>query len=222
MTTYRYSDPTIPLCSIQLSTAVNDVCHTPCHAVYNCLGLWARNATSVDLSTKAGPQHYAILQLLTTYGLRAGEIAQLRLDNIDWRKETIHIAPGKTGKDLWLPLTAGVGKAILRYLKDRRPPSKYREIFLLTCAPWTPLKSGNIGYVVNRHIKLAGLNLPRGGPHLLRHSFATRLVRAGASLKEIGDLLGHRDPESTHTYTKTATERLREVALEMPEIDHAE
>ena len=177
---------------------------------------------SVDLSTKAGPQHYAILQLLTTYGLRAGEVAQLRLDDIDWRKETIHIAPGKTGKDLWLPLTAEVGKAILRYLKDRRSPSIYREIFILTCAPWTPLKSGNIGYVVNRHINLAGLDLPRGGPHLLRHSFATRLVRAGASLKEIGDLLGHRDPESTHTYTKTATERLREVALEIPEIDHAE
>lgn len=177
---------------------------------------------SVDLSTRAGPQHYAILLFLTTYGLRAGEVARLTLDDIDWRKETIHIAPGKTGRDLWLPLTAGVGKAILAYLKDRRPSSKYREIFLLTCAPWTPLKSGNIAYVVNRHIKLAGLDPPRHGPHLLRHSFATRLIRAGASLKEIGDLLGHRDPESTHTYTKTATDQLREVALEIPEVDHEE
>jgi len=177
---------------------------------------------SVNLSTRAGPQHYAILLLLTTYGLRAGEVARLRLDDIDWRKEIIHVAPGKTGKDLYLPLTAQVGNAILAYLKNRRPASQYREIFLLTCAPWTPLKSTNIGYVVRRHLDLADLDPPHRGPHLLRHSFATRLVRHGATLKEIGDLLGHRDPDSTHIYTKTATNRLQEVALEIPEIDHVE
>lgn len=177
---------------------------------------------SVDLSTKAGPQHYAILLLLVSYGLRAGEVAGLRLEDIDWRKEVIHVGPGKTGKGLYLPLTTPVGNAILAYLKDRRPASKYREIFLLTCAPWTPLKSANIGYVVRRHIKLADLDPPHRGPHLLRHSFATHLIRRGATLKEIGDLLGHRDPGSTHIYTKTATDQLREVALEIPEMDHAE
>lgn len=173
---------------------------------------------SVDLSMKTGLRDYAILVLLSTYGLRAGEVAQLKLEDIDWRKETIHITPRKMGKDLWLPLTPQVGKAILEYLKRGRPPSRYRKIFFLTRAPWTPVNKQNISYVVNRHIQLAGLNPPRHGAHLLRHSFATRLIRGGASLKEIGDMLGHQSPESTHIYTKTATEQLREVALEIPEV----
>lgn len=171
---------------------------------------------SVDRSKKAGLQQYGILILLTTYGLRAGEVANLKLEDIDWRNETIHIAPGKTGQDLWLPLTYQVGKAIVQYLKRARPTSKYREIFLLTKAPWTPIKRQNIGYVVNKHIQLAGLSPPRRGPHLLRHSFATNLIRRGVRLKEIGDLLGHRNPESTYLYTKTAVENLRDVALEVP------
>lgn len=173
---------------------------------------------SVDRTRKAGLRDYAILLLLTTYGLRAGEVARLKLGDIDWRKETIHIVGGKTGRDLWLPLIAQVGKAILKYLKNARPPSKYRQIFLLTCAPRTPLKSGNIRYVVARNIQHAGLNPPRRGSHLIRYSFATHLIRGGASLKEIGDILGHRSLESTHIYTKTATEKLREVALEVPEV----
>ena len=172
---------------------------------------------SVDRSTKTGRQHYAILALLTAYGLRAGEVARLKLEDIDWRKETIYIAPGKTGQDLRLPLIPQVGKAILAYLKRGRPSSKYREIFLLTKAPWTPFDRHNISYVVDRHIQLAGLSPSRRGSHLLRHSFATNLIRKGVRLKEIGDILGHRNSESTHLYTKTAVENLREVALEVPE-----
>lgn len=173
---------------------------------------------SVDRSVKTGLQHYAILILLATYGLRAGEVAHLKLEDINWREETIHIAPRKMGKDLWLPLTPQVGKAILAYLKGRRPSSKHRNIFLLTRAPWTPVDRKNIAYVVNRHLQLAGLNPPRHGAHLLRHSFATHLIRGGVPLKQIGDILGHRSPESTHIYTKTATEQLRQVALEIPEV----
>lgn len=173
---------------------------------------------SVDRSTTVGRQHYAILILLTTYGLRAGEVAGLRLQDIDWRTESLRIRAGKTGRELHLPLMPEVGKAIISYLKSARPESKFREIFLLTCAPWTPITSNNVGYVVRRHIDLAKLNPPRRGPHILRHSMATRLIRQGASLKEIGDLYGHRVPESTHIYTKTATENLREVALQAPKI----
>lgn len=172
----------------------------------------------VDMSTKAGLRNDAILLILTTYGIRAGEVARLQLDDIDWKKETIRIIPGKTGRELLLPLMPRAGKAVLKYLKHARPASKYREVFLLTCAPRRPLKSTNIRYVVARHIRLAGLDSPRQGPHLLRYSFATHLLRSGASLKEIGDMLGHRSPASTHVYTKTATEKLREVALEIPEV----
>lgn len=173
---------------------------------------------SVDQSSKIGLQHYAILLLLTTYGLRAGEVAQVKLEDIDWRKETVHIVQRKMGRDLWLPLTPQVGKAILKYLKHARPSSRHREIFLHLCAPWTPLNQVNITYVVNRYIQLVGLDPPHGGAHLLRHSFATHLIRQGVPLKQIGDMLGHRNLESTHIYTKTAIERLQEVALEIPEV----
>jgi integrase/recombinase XerD len=173
---------------------------------------------SVDLSTKIGLQHYAVLILLTTYGLRAGEVAHLKLEDIDWRRETIHISQKKTGRNLSLPLTPQVGKAILKYLKQVRPPSGHREIFLLTCAPWTPFTSSNVAYVARKYIKRAGLKPPHQGPHIIRHSFATHLIRGGVSLKEIGDMLGHHSLESTHIYTKTATENLREVALEVPEV----
>ena len=171
---------------------------------------------SVDRSTEMGLRDFAILTLLSTYGLRISEVARLRLENINWRKETIYVAPGKTGKDLYLPLLPAVGKAILEYLKRGRPHSKHREIFLLKFAPRSPLKAASIGRVANQHIKLADVSSSRHGAHLIRHSFATHLKRGGVPLKQIGDLLGHQNLESTHLYTKTANEKLREVALEVP------
>ena len=174
---------------------------------------------TVDCSSPLGLRDYAILRLLATYGLRAGEAARIRLDDIDWRKETIHVLPGKTGRDRWLPLTPDVGNAIIAHLRQRRPHSSYREVFLLCRAPWTPIGSLSISYMVSRCIRLAGLHPHRGGAHVLRHSFATRLFRDGVSLKEVGDVLGHMNPESTHIYTKSATERLCEVALEVPEVN---
>ena len=173
---------------------------------------------SVDRSSRTGPQHYAILVLLANYGLRAGEVAHLKLRDINWRKKSIRITPRKSGKDLYLPLTSQVARAITDYLKRGRPASKYREFFLLSRAPFRPLTSQNIAYVVRRHLQLAGLELSGGESHLIRHSFATHLMRKGVPLKYISDLLGHRSLASTHIYTKTATEHLREVALEVPEV----
>lgn len=182
---------------------------------------WAeiqRILDSVDRSTKIGLRDYAILILLATYGLRAGEVGNLKLNDIDWRKETIHITPRKAGKDLWLPLTPQAGKAILKYLKYGRPSSKSREVFLSDHAPLRPLDSNAIGMAIRPYIKLAGLNPPRFGAHLFRHSFATHLNRKGVPLKQISDMLGHRDSKTTNIYTKTATEQLREVALAIPEV----
>jgi site-specific recombinase XerD len=173
---------------------------------------------SVDLSTGSGTRACAILTLLISYGLRAGEVAHLKLEDIDWRNETIHIARQKTGRDLWLPLIPQASEAVIRYLKYGRPASKYREIFLISRAPWTPVSNQNIGKVVRRQINLAGLTSSSQGAHLIRHSFATHLHRNGASLKEVGDMLGHKKPQSTRVYTKTAMDKLREVALEVPEV----
>ncbi len=173
---------------------------------------------NVDRSTDMGIRDYAILVLLATCGLRGGEVVHLQLNNIDWRKETIHITSRKTRQDIWLPLTPQVGKAILSYLRQGRPVSEYREVFLLTKVPWTPLTGRKISRMVSRRIQSAGFSLPRSGCHLLRHSFATHLIRNGVCLKQIGDLLGHSNPKSTHLYTKTAVENLREAALEVPEV----
>jgi site-specific recombinase XerD len=172
---------------------------------------------AVDRSARNGARDYAILVLLATYGLRAGEAARLKLEDIDWRRRTLHIAPGKTGKDRWLPLTPQAGKAVLQYLKHGRPRSEHREVFLIARAPRTPINYGSISHLVSRCIRHAGLDPPRRGAHVLRHSFAAHLFRGGASLKGIGDLMGHQCPESTHIYTKSVADRLREAALEVPE-----
>ena len=173
---------------------------------------------TLDCSSPVGLRDYAILRLLATYGLRAGEVARLKLADIDWRKETIHVITGKTGRARWLPLTPEVGSAILRYLQRGRRRSPYREVFLISQAPWTPVLSCYISYMVSRCIRGAGLHPSRRGAHVLRHSFATRLYQDGIALKTVGDFLGHQDPASTHIYTKSATERLRDVPLEVPEV----
>ena len=174
---------------------------------------------NIHPSSKTPHRDYAVLNLLFIYGLRSGEVASLKLKDINWRDDIIHITQKKTRRELCLPLMPQVGKAIIKYLKHERPPSTHEELFLLSCAPRTSLKSGSIGYMVRRQIKFAGLNSSTKGPHLIRHSFATYLLRKNVSLKEIGDILGHQSIDSTHIYTKTATEKLREVALPIPEVE---
>jgi site-specific recombinase XerD len=173
----------------------------------------------IDKTTALGMRDYAIAVLLCTYGLRSGEITRLTLENIDWRNDTIHITHRKSLKDLLLPLTATVGAEILSYLKNGRPKTKYREVFLHDKSPLTPLSTSGIASMIRRRFRSAGIELPpdiRKGAHLFRHSFATHLVRQGASLKQIGDILGHRDPKSTRVYTKTAVDQLKDAALEVP------
>ena len=165
-----------------------------------------------------GIRDYAILMLLAEYGLRAGEITNLRLDDVNWRKEVIRICHRKTGVTSWLPLLPKVGEAILRYLQQSRPKTSFREIFLRGMAPYRPFKSGSSLYSRARYrIDAAGISTTgKRGPHAFRHARATSLMQASVPLKEIGDLLGHRSADSTLIYLKLATEDLREVALEIP------
>ena len=172
----------------------------------------------VDRSTKKGLRGYAILMLLATNGVRAEEVARLRFEDIDWRKETIHITRRKAGQDLLLPLMPQVGKALIDYLKRGRPVTSYREIFVLDRAPWTPVSRSLVSLVAKRYIQLAGLNFPRCGSHLFRYTFATHLNNRGVPPKQIGDLLGQSDPDSVRIYTKTATDKLKGIALEVPKV----
>jgi len=173
--------------------------------------------TRKDRSRK-GLRDYAILMLLSSYGLRAGEVTALRLDDVDWRSEVIHIHHSKTGVRSELPLLAAVGNAILDYLRKGRPKVQAREIFIRNRAPYRPFQSGSSLYTPIRcRLEAAGVN-PAGkrGPHAFRHARAVSVLRASVPAKEIGDVVGHRSVASSAAYLKLATEDLRAVALEIP------
>jgi len=156
----------------------------------------------------------AILLLLSIYGLRSGEVRRLRLEDLDWERERIRVFRSKCSRQDTLPLETSVGNAIARYLSHGRPRSSCRSLFLTVRAPFRSLSAGGLYHVVQSH--LSGV-VPQGkgrGPHSLRHACARRLVQAGLSLKQIGDHLGHRSPDSTRLYAKVDLDSLRLVALE--------
>ncbi len=168
--------------------------------------------------TTQGLRDYAILLLLARYGVRASEVAGLRLEDIDWRKEAIRVGHTKTGAVSHLPLLPEVGNAILEYLQKARPQTAFREIFIRERAPYRPLRKGaGLHTLVRRRVDAAGVvTAGRRGPHAFRHALAVSLLQAAVPLKEIGDLLGHRSANSTMVYLKLATEDLRAIALEIP------
>lgn len=168
--------------------------------------------------TAKGIRDYAILMLLSKYGMRAGEIVALRLEDINWRKEVIQVRHAKTGVTSHLPLLPEVGNAILKYLQKARPESSFRQIFIGSVAPYRPYaRGGNLYNLVRKRLDAAGVVGPgRRGPHVFRHARAVSMLRARVPLKEIGDVLGHRSTISTLTYLKLAVEDLRAIALEIP------
>lgn len=153
----------------------------------------------------------AIILLLAVYGLRAGEVAGLRLEDFDWERELLRVQRPKQRKAQEYPLVRSVGDAVVRYLRRVRPNSERREIFLTCRAPFRPLHSGTLWPVVARKLRGLRVELPHYGPHCLRHACATRLLNQGLSLKEIGDHLGHTNPETTRIYAKVDLAQLREV-----------
>jgi integrase/recombinase XerD len=170
---------------------------------------------SIDQGSPVGLRDYAMLLLIATYGLRCCEIADLALNDLQWRDRRIRIPQRKTGSVVYLPLTDEVGTVLERYLRAR-PPSERREVFLRMRAPAGPLRSTAVSDAFSRWAKRSGLGIPYEGAHCLRHSYAVNLLRHGTPLKTIGDILGHRLAESTCMYLGLALEDLREVALPVP------
>jgi site-specific recombinase XerD len=144
----------------------------------------------------------ALLMLLAVYGLRAGEVVGLRLEDFDWQREVLTVWCGKRQTSRTYPLCRPVGEAVLRYLREVRPRSARREVFLTVRAPFVPLRRQNLGKVVSPRLHALGVTLPHYGPHALRHACAAHLLARGLSLKEIGDHLGHQSPETTRVYAK--------------------
>lgn len=167
----------------------------------------------IDRRSVCGKRDYAMLLLLATYGLRACEVATLTLDDIDWHNGRLKIRDRKAGNTTTYPLSAVVGAAIVDYLKNARPTTTHREVFMRTAAPLAPIGHAAVVARAGHFIRKAGINVPRPGSHVLRHSCVQRLLNAHFSLKHIGDYVGHRNASSTQIYAKIAIEQLREVAI---------
>jgi integrase/recombinase XerD len=153
----------------------------------------------------------AILMLLAIYGLRRGEVASLRLDQIDWSGRALRIFRLKRRQAQVYPLVPSVAEALARYIDTVRPRSPRPEIFLRLQAPWRPIVPASIYTIVSSRFAALGIQAAHRGPHALRHACAARLVADGLTLKEIGDHLGHRSSSSTRIYAKVDIKSLREV-----------
>jgi integrase/recombinase XerD len=161
---------------------------------------------SVDIRARA------ILMLLVTYGLRAGEVSGLQLDDLDWEQEMLRVRCPKPGRTHLYPLSRGVGQTVLRYLREVRPAHPERSLFLTLRAPIKPLSRQVIKTIVCTRIDRLGITGKRRGPHALRHAAAQHLLDQGLSMKVIGDYLGHRSVAATSVYAKVQLNALREVA----------
>jgi site-specific recombinase XerD len=170
----------------------------------------------INRRTAVGRRDYAILLLLARLGLRSSEVVFLELEDIDWKDGSLSVR-GKGGRRLQLPLPADVGEAIVAYVRHGRTPSNSRRVFLRAKAPFRGfLGPSAIGSIVRHALLRAGIDAPTTGAHQFRHGLATEMLRHGASLSEIGELLGHRSPETTKIYTKVDLEALRTLALPWP------
>ena len=166
----------------------------------------------IDRRSVSGKRDYAMLLLLSMYGLRGCEVASLTVDDIDWRNDRFKIRERKAGNTTTYPLAVAVGAALIDYLQNARPATTERQVFFRICAPLVPITSAAVTCRAAYYIRKAGIKVPRAGSHTLRHSCVQRLVNADFSLKHIGDYIGHRNASSTQIYAKVAIERLREVA----------
>lgn len=173
---------------------------------------------SCDRRTGVGCRDFAILITLVRLGLRAGEAAALELDDVDWRRGEITVR-GKGNRYERLPLPDDVGQAIVAYLRRGRATAESRHVFLRVRAPHKALTSGGVTQIVVGAAQKAGL--PRIAAHRLRHTAATDMLRAGAPLLEIGQVLRHRSPLSTAIYAKVDRDALRQLARPWPRGDTA-
>ena len=171
-----------------------------------------RLLSSTDGDSARDIRDYAIILLLAFYGLRCAEVAAIRLEDINWDNATVRIRRPKQRHSQLYPLHAVIGNAIARYLRDARPPSKSRYVFLHLLAPFGNLGHPSIYYAVSNRLKAMGIRGQRCGPHALRHSCAQHLLDSGFSFKHVGDYLGHRSSAATRIYAKVNLRALRKVA----------
>ena len=178
-----------------------------------------RVIASCDPASAVGLRDRAILLLLARLALRAGDISQLRLEDINWTEALISVS-GKSRRETQLPLTQEVGQAVVEYLQHGRPQSDSTAVFVRSRAPFRAFANHcAISVIVERAMRRAGVTCPsRGAAHVLRHSAASSMLRQGASLQEIADVLRHRSIETTQIYAKVDVIALRSIAQPWPQV----
>ena len=210
------------LCDERLETAIPSIAHwrlstLPRHLSEKQL---RQVLASSDTSTPCGHRDRAIVLCLATLGLRPREVAELRLEDIDWRRGTIALRTRKTRRGAILPLPYKAGRAIVSYLRSERPTTGEHRVFVqhrgIHCGD--PISSNAVSAAAVRALRRAGVETPLAGAYVFRHTVASRLVRRGASLKEVADFLGHRCLDTTAIYAKLDLPALREVALPWPQV----
>jgi site-specific recombinase XerD len=210
------------ICDERLEAAIPAVAHWRLSTLPRCLSdeQLRQLLASLDPSTPCGYRDRAMVWCLSTLGLRPGEIADLHLEDIDWREGTVHLRTRKTRRGAVLPLPREAGRTIVDYLRKERPKTAERCVFVQhrgrRCGE--PISSNTVSAAVVRALRRAGVEPPLGGAYVFRHTVASRMVRQGLSLKEIADFLGHRCLDTTTIYAKLDLPALLEVALPWPEV----
>ena len=177
----------------------------------------ARFLDAFDRRDATGQRGYAMARCLVDLGLRACEVAALQLDDLNWRDGTVRIGAGKARRADVLPLPVLTGRAIVEYLRQARPPSPSRAVFVRDRAPLdAPITTEIVRYTVRMAFARCGLGARYTGTHILRRMTATRMRCAGASLKQIADVLRHRSLDTTTIYTKVDRSQLATVAAPWP------
>ncbi len=177
-----------------------------------------RVIAACDPSTELGARDHAIMLLLARLALRAGDVANLKWGDINWAEGTIRLK-GKNRREDLLPLPQDVGDEILHYIEQMRPAASSDHIFIITTAPYTPIRPRQVSQTAQRALLCAGVQPPTYGSHIFRHSVAVTMLRGGASLREIGGLLRHAEEDTTAAYAKVDVDLLSQVALPWPEED---
>jgi site-specific recombinase XerD len=172
---------------------------------------------AIETATPLGIRDRAILLLLATTGMRAGELRVLEIGDIRWRTGELVLRHTKGHRDRVVPLLDEAGAALADYVLHARPPTTESRVFLTHLAPTRPFShSDNVSRIVRTRLKCAGIPIQRGGAHLIRHSLATHLVEHRRPIKEVADLLGHRSIDTTSIYVKVAVAQLGDFALAFP------
>lgn len=172
---------------------------------------------AIEVTTSVGLRDRAMMLLLATTGLRNKELRQLEIDDIRWRAGELVLRQTKGHRNRVLPLLDEPGIALVEYLLHSRPQTTDRRIFLTLIPPIRSFSyASSVSRIILTRLQRAGIPIQRGGAHLLRHSLATRLVEQRRPIKEVADLLGHRNIDTTSIYVKVAVTQLADVALPFP------